>query len=315
LRTRLLTRATPGVTLHLLQARQTALLWLKLQLTFARRCCFIVILRLTRVHIRVWESSVGALLFLSLRITFARSCCGHCSLPGRSRHLAKRSRKHLPETDRGRPQPSRGSCVLLRGWCCSLRSKWLNVWQGADALAAVRRQLGYFEVRSKWIGVAELPPDAAPPDLGVWSNRVGAALIGVTTGWVTNLNVLLSSISLEAARPIARAVSGRYGGIVGVQSMALQVQNSMGCFITCVKYFSFVCSIGMELKLLAMFRTVWICQWSWKRFERRWFLSTCCVCMCFTFDLPGLVEERGSREQLRHWLVCPRSVLEIGDSV
>lgn len=123
----------------------------------------------------------------------------------------------------------------------------------------MRRRLGYFEVRAKWIGVVEIPPDAPSPDLGKWNARFGAALVGVTSGWVTNLNVLLSSISLEAARPIARAVSGRYGGIIGVQTMALQVRRVWTANRALLRVL--FCSIRMESKLLATCRT----QLIWER--------------------------------------------------
>ncbi len=97
--------------------------------------------------------------------------------------------------------------------------------QGAESLASIRRSLGYFSGNydQLWIGAPILPPDAPEPAYGGWRSKYGASLVGVTEGWVTNLNVLLDCSVLEDAKTIAKSVSGRFGGIKGVQTMALKV--------------------------------------------------------------------------------------------
>lgn len=98
-------------------------------------------------------------------------------------------------------------------------------------LADVRRQLGYFSASKPqgkiWTGAlpsstnnTELP---VSPDYGpVLSDpRAGVACIGAVP-WIINLNVLLESNDMPAVRAVAKAVSERGGGMVGVQAMALQ---------------------------------------------------------------------------------------------
>ncbi|KAL4534716.1 hypothetical protein Ndes2526B_g05644 [Nannochloris sp. 'desiccata'] len=98
-------------------------------------------------------------------------------------------------------------------------------------LADVRRQLGYFSASQTqgqiWDGAIDssnirkdlpLAPDYGPV---LADPRAGVACIGAVP-WIINLNVLLETHDMPAARAVAKAVSQRGGGMPGVQAMALQ---------------------------------------------------------------------------------------------
>ncbi|CAI5494140.1 unnamed protein product [Closterium sp. Naga37s-1] len=114
-------------------------------------------------------------------------------------------------------------------------------------LDAIRRDLGYFRppaVRSETSGLAETSVNAAahpeppsipppeplstPPDLGpLHPNPLKGRVAVGAAPWVYNYNIPIQTPSrvtqttLAAARRVARRVSERGGGVVGVQSMAL----------------------------------------------------------------------------------------------
>lgn len=104
------------------------------------------------------------------------------------------------------------------------------------ALDEIRRKLGYFSPTSnktsqQWQGA--LVADASfPPSFGpaVWKEKAGVCCVGAVP-WVVNFNVLLDSNDVAAAQQIARAVSGRNGGIPDVQAMALT--HEQGVEIAC----------------------------------------------------------------------------------
>ncbi|CAI5936204.1 unnamed protein product [Closterium sp. NIES-65] len=114
-------------------------------------------------------------------------------------------------------------------------------------LDAIRRDLGYFRppaARSETSGLAETSVNAAahpeppsipppeplstPPDLGpLHPNPLKGRVAVGAAPWVYNYNIPIQTPSrvtqttLAAARRVARRVSERGGGVVGVQSMAL----------------------------------------------------------------------------------------------
>jgi glutamate formiminotransferase len=92
-------------------------------------------------------------------------------------------------------------------------------------LADIRRACGYFKgaQRGRFEGSGDVVlPGSLRPDYGpaqVDPSR-GLATVGAVP-WVVNYNVLLGSADMAAARAIARAVSGRGGGLRHVEAMAL----------------------------------------------------------------------------------------------
>lgn len=96
---------------------------------------------------------------------------------------------------------------------------------GGRSLADIRRACGYFRgaQQGRFEGSADvmlpssLRPDYGPPQV---DPSRGIATIGAVP-WVVNYNVLLSSADMALARRIARAVSGRGGGLRHVEAMAL----------------------------------------------------------------------------------------------
>jgi glutamate formiminotransferase len=98
-------------------------------------------------------------------------------------------------------------------------------------LAAIRRQLGYFNTPrdAQWRGplpLAAAGTDAAPlpvaPDAGpdTPSASKGVLVLGATA-WVDNYNVPVRTADVDAVRRIARRVSERGGGLRSVQAMGL----------------------------------------------------------------------------------------------
>ncbi|ERN03445.1 formimidoyltransferase-cyclodeaminase [Amborella trichopoda] len=99
--------------------------------------------------------------------------------------------------------------------------------QGARTLDSIRRELGYFHPNfpqdpNHWTGplisMASLPePDAGPKFA---SQAKGVVIVGASP-WVANYNVPIFTENIKICRKIARRVSGRGGGLAGVQAMAL----------------------------------------------------------------------------------------------
>lgn len=95
----------------------------------------------------------------------------------------------------------------------------------ARTLDSIRRELGYFKPNSgdnQWVGgpkseLLQLSPDEGPPRA---VQGKGVVVIGATP-WVDNYNVPIFSNDITAVRKIAKRVSGRWGGLQSVQSMAL----------------------------------------------------------------------------------------------
>lgn len=99
------------------------------------------------------------------------------------------------------------------------------------SLAEIRRHLGYFKGTQGKLWSGSLPLvdlSANPPDYGPLRvpERGGLLCIGAVP-WVVNYNVLLSTQDLQAGREVARGVSGRYGGLQGVEAMALEHQDGV----------------------------------------------------------------------------------------
>jgi len=92
-------------------------------------------------------------------------------------------------------------------------------------LDSIRRVFGYFKPNcseNQWIGglkTDSLPliPDSGPSQV---TPAKGVAVIGATN-WVDNYNIPLLSSDINAARRIAKRLSGRGGGLPSVQTMAL----------------------------------------------------------------------------------------------
>jgi glutamate formiminotransferase len=118
------------------------------------------------------------------------------------------------------------------------------------SLAAVRRQLGYFQAAKvgSWEGPLQqqpaqpqLLPGAAgavqqtPPLLSVVPDfgpthappRWGVCCVGAVP-WVVNFNVLLDTDQLSVVSALARSVSGRGGGLAHVEAMALRHERGEG---------------------------------------------------------------------------------------
>eukprot|EP00252_Welwitschia_mirabilis_P021883 TRINITY_DN5737_c0_g1_i1.p1 TRINITY_DN5737_c0_g1~~TRINITY_DN5737_c0_g1_i1.p1 ORF type:complete len:338 (+),score=58.97 TRINITY_DN5737_c0_g1_i1:139-1014(+) len=91
------------------------------------------------------------------------------------------------------------------------------------SLDFIRRSLGYFKANSegKWVGLMNdnlsLVPDYGPSEI---SSRTGVVVVGASP-WVANYNVPINCSDLRVGRMIAKQVSGRGGGLPGVQAMAL----------------------------------------------------------------------------------------------
>lgn len=90
-------------------------------------------------------------------------------------------------------------------------------------LAKLRRMLGYFgnggSSRWQYNGEYQGPPK---PDFGpgpIACNK-GPVLLGVTP-WVLSCNAVLDIADIHLARQIARGVSEKGGGLLGVEAMAL----------------------------------------------------------------------------------------------
>ncbi len=76
---------------------------------------------------------------------------------------------------------------------------------------------GAFKGASEISMPAGMRPDFGPSKL---DPRRGLATVGALP-WVVNFNILLQTDDLQLARQIARAVSGRGGGLPSVEAMAL----------------------------------------------------------------------------------------------
>ncbi|EIE23961.1 Formiminotransferase [Coccomyxa subellipsoidea C-169] len=107
------------------------------------------------------------------------------------------------------------------------------------SLADLRRACGYFKgsKQGAFKGASEISmpagmrPDFGPSEL---DPRRGLATVGALP-WVVNFNILLQTDDLQLARQIARAVSGRGGGLPSVEAMALPHEEGeiLGIEIAC----------------------------------------------------------------------------------
>ncbi|KAL4573080.1 hypothetical protein LXL04_019873 [Taraxacum kok-saghyz] len=93
------------------------------------------------------------------------------------------------------------------------------------SLDSIRRALGYFNPTTTthhWSGAPQSTTLALEPDHGPAQvvQSKGVVTIGATK-WVDNYNVPVFSDNMAKVRRIAKRVSGRGGGLAGVQSMAL----------------------------------------------------------------------------------------------
>jgi glutamate formiminotransferase len=81
-----------------------------------------------------------------------------------------------------------------------------------------------------FFGLADirLPPQMRPDyGPGRVDTRSGVATVGASP-WIVNYNVLLATGDMEACRRVARAVSGRGGGLPRVEAMALPHREGAG---------------------------------------------------------------------------------------
>lgn len=96
-------------------------------------------------------------------------------------------------------------------------------------LQDLRRSFRYFEASNEsaahWTGVPTAIPGLQPDVQRDSSQPAVHATVGIccvgAVPYIVNFNVLLSTTQIQQARDIARAVSARYGGLPGVESMAL----------------------------------------------------------------------------------------------
>ncbi|KAG6752458.1 hypothetical protein POTOM_044688 [Populus tomentosa] len=97
-------------------------------------------------------------------------------------------------------------------------------------LDSIRRELGYFKPNSgnQWAGGPNseslpLKPDEGPAQV----NQAKGVLVIGATRWVDNYNIPVISTDIAAVRRIAKRVSGRGGGLLSVQAMALAHGNDV----------------------------------------------------------------------------------------
>ena len=118
--------------------------------------------------------------------------------------------------------------------------KALGVWVptylygvGRDVdLASIRRRFGYFRANNsgeQWRGSDEVWREAlreTPPEFGmtVLRDEWGVACVGCVP-FVVNHNVVLDTADVALAKRLARRVSERGGGLVGVQAMGLAYEG------------------------------------------------------------------------------------------
>lgn len=96
------------------------------------------------------------------------------------------------------------------------------------SLADIRRSLGYFSGSKggEWLGPRLEGETSILPDYGpsIVTSKSGCAAVGAVP-WVVNFNVELDTQDLIFAKQVAKTVSERGGGLVGIQAMALVYES------------------------------------------------------------------------------------------